>query len=120
MLGSSSHKRALVLKCVKCGYARRVPAPERNEWDGRGRWDVTAREVDANEENNTSRTAVSNPTAEVEEHEKPSKIPGNKRVYPPLPLSARRDAGHVVFRGDQKVEIGMEEVNEVGDGVFAG
>ena len=96
-----------------------MPAPERKGWDGRGRWDVAAREVDARAENNTSHTAVSNPTAEREEHQKPAKIPGNKRVYPPLPLSARRDAGHVIFRGDQNVEIDMEEVNEVGDGVFA-
>ncbi|KAF8345514.1 RNAse P Rpr2/Rpp21/SNM1 subunit domain-containing protein [Amanita rubescens] len=107
---SSSHKHALVLKCVKCGYAKRVPAPGRKGWDGRGRWDVTAREVDANAENNTSHVAVSNPTSEKEEHKKPAKISGNKRV---------RDAGHVIFRGDQNVEIDMDEVNEVGDGVFA-
>ncbi|KAF8623285.1 hypothetical protein AX15_006433, partial [Amanita polypyramis BW_CC] len=36
---SSSHKYALVPKCMKCGYARRMPAPERKGWDGRGRWD---------------------------------------------------------------------------------
>jgi len=90
-----------------------VPAPERRGWD------VTAREVDAKAENNTNHIAISNPTAGKGEYKKPAKIPECERVYPPLPLSARRDAGHVIFRGDQKVEIGMDEVNEVGDGVFA-
>ena len=129
VLGSSSHKHALVLKCMKCGYARRMPAPERKGWDGRGRWDVGDGEVDVEavvvteketekEENSTDHTTVSNPT-ENEEHKKSTKKHEKKRAYPPLPLSARRDAGHVVFRGDEKVEIGMEEINQVGDGVFA-
>jgi ribonuclease P protein subunit RPR2 len=111
---------------MKCGYARRMPAPERMGWDGRGRWDVGGGEVDAEavvvaeketgkEENSTDFTTVS----ENEEHKKSTKKREKKRAYPPLPLSARRDAGHVVFRGDENVEVGMEEINQVGDGVFA-
>ena len=122
VLGSLSHRHALVLKCNRCGYARRVPAPERKAWDRRGRWDIDHGEVGAEavvvaekEENPANHTTVSN----KEEHQKPTKKRGKKRVYPPLPLSARRDAGHVVFRGNEKLEIGMEEINEVGDGVFA-
>ena len=124
MLESSSHKHALVLKCVGCGYARRIPAPERKGWDGRGRQDVgdgevvVAEEETEKEENPTDHTTVASPT-ENEERQKLPERREKKRVYPPLPLSARRDAGHVVFRGDEKVEIGMEEINQVGDGVFA-
>ena len=106
-----------------------MPAPERKGWDGRGRWDVGDEEVGAEavavagketekEENATDHTTVSSLT-ENEERQNLTAKREKKRVYPPLPLSARRDAGHVVFRGDEKVEIGMEEINQVGDGVFA-
>jgi hypothetical protein len=64
-------------------------------------------------------TDVSSLTENEERQKLATKKREKKRVYPPLPLSARRDAGHVVFRGDEKVEIGMEEINQVGDGVFA-
>jgi ribonuclease P protein subunit RPR2 len=126
VLGSSSHKHALVLKCVRCGHARRMPAPEWDGWDGHGRWNVGDGEVGAEEmvvveketEKEENPTIVSSPT-ENEERQKLTKKCEKKHMYPPLPLSARRGAGHVVFRGDEKVEIGLEEINQVGDGVLA-
>jgi hypothetical protein len=81
-----------------------MPAPERMGWDGRGRWDVGDGEVGAEavavaeketetEENTTDHTTVT----ENEERQKLTKKRKKKHLYPPLPLSARRDAGHVVF-----------------------
>jgi hypothetical protein len=103
-----------------------MPAPERKVWDGRRRWDVGDGEMGAKvvaaAEKETEKDTVSSPTENEERRKlakKREKKREKKRVYPPLPLSARRDAGHVVFCGDERVEIGMEEINQVGDGVFA-
>ena len=77
---------------------------------------VAAEKETQKEENSTDHTTISNPT-ENEEHKKSTKKCEKKRTCPPLPLSARRDTGHVVFHGDEKVEVCMEEINQ--DGVFA-
>ncbi|KAF8625603.1 hypothetical protein AX15_005283 [Amanita polypyramis BW_CC] len=131
--GSTSHKHAIVLKCVRCEYARKIPAPERNGWDGRARWDVQegaegtedskgVEEVGGGGVNkDEGKEEVVAQTNEQEGNKaKTKKKKGKKKqVHPPLPLSARRDAGHVVFRGNERVDVAMDEVKEVGDGVFA-
>jgi hypothetical protein len=45
--------------------------------------------------------------------------PGLRRVYPPLPLALRHDAGHLVFRGNEIVGMDAEGVKVFGNGVFA-
>ncbi|KAK2461083.1 hypothetical protein APHAL10511_006930 [Amanita phalloides] len=69
-------------------------------------------------EDKESRSVDEREDAKVAKKKKKKKSQSH-RVYPPLPLSARRNAGHVVFRGTERVDVQMDEVDEVGDGVFA-
>ena len=106
---------------------RRVPAPERKGWDGRARWDHVDEEEDVGKfEKEEGAEQASTTATTTTTTKKKDKTGGEKKrrmhvrvPRPPLPLSARRDAGHVVFRGSDRVDVSMDEVREVGDGVFA-
>ncbi|KIL62399.1 hypothetical protein M378DRAFT_81285 [Amanita muscaria Koide BX008] len=111
---STSHRHALELTCTFCGFERRIPAPPRTE-------SSTERDLDlcsgVNIEEKVETKDPQEPLLEKGTDE--ATVPTIKRSYPPLPLALRRDAGHAVFCGNERVEMNLDVINEFGDGMFA-
>ncbi|KAM6490675.1 RNAse P Rpr2/Rpp21/SNM1 subunit domain containing protein [Amanita muscaria] len=136
---STSHRHALELTCTFCGFERRIPAPPRTESStnlAESDLDLCSgvnieEKVETKDpqepvvESDYARTEIAGtrkrrrPRKLVKKGTDEDTVPTMKRSYPPLPLALRRDAGHAVFCGNERVEMNLDVINELGDGMFA-
>ncbi|PFH45711.1 hypothetical protein AMATHDRAFT_158121 [Amanita thiersii Skay4041] len=109
---SKSHGRCVEYRCTSCDRIRRFPAPALKGFDssnnGNKQGDTSSANVVGNLMENEDASTASVAIAELPKRK--------ERIYPPLPLSARRDVGHIVFRGDERL---LSADLEYGDGVYS-
>jgi len=92
MKSSKSHRHIITYTCTLCGASRRIPAPPLSV-----KSDIAAPSEAAAAPGDLKSTTMSN---EIGKKTFPERLP---------PLSSLLDAGHVVFRGQEKLVIDDEK-----------
>lgn len=120
-VGLGSHGHAVVYRCVGCGISRRIPAPPTfHETEAEAEDPVLSSTFAVSKQASEGREAESSRDVDVEmggveelEDEaatsmKERRSKGQKKRKPiparSLPLFARKDGGHVVYRGVEKLD----------------
>ncbi|KAF8637430.1 hypothetical protein AX17_002816 [Amanita inopinata Kibby_2008] len=104
---STSHRHRMVYTCTTCQTSRCFPAPPQRASASQGNAGPKIADIGASAD-------VPEPVTEGGPGDV-AKVRQRTRAYSSLPLAARRNAGHIVFRGNEQ----LPDVNlERGDGVY--
>ncbi|KDR67589.1 hypothetical protein GALMADRAFT_216431 [Galerina marginata CBS 339.88] len=97
---SPTHGHVVLYTCLHCRTTKRIPAPPNAD---------LVEQLDTGEQVLgvvASDTVIPHTQPEAPHQPNPANSRRKKRAFPrPLPLFARRDAGHVVFRGNERLAL---------------